>query len=422
IGCFCWTLSGRFLRALTRLPELLQNVVQKNISSKDTVVRDIADYLCSNAMIFDSDISWDSIVYFDDKTWKMAPMDLDLYDGLGGIAIFFASVNRTYSEDRYREIFELVCKKLFAYTNYNGDSAQKYRTKNSGLFKGEGSIVYTYLILYKITGKREFLTYAERHYAHFEKLFLQCETMDYLSGDAGAIIVLTKLYSETDNRKYLDAAEMLGEKIWKMSKKQKEGYGIVGDHDDLPPLAGMSHGTSGYIMAYAYLYEKNQSPEYYERIIELLTYEKSLFDPENGNWKDLRKTGEEKNTTAWCHGAPGIAMARLKLSSMEIFRNAGKVEKDIDKCLSAFERNRKNDSLCLCHGLAGNYWIEKYLLERKGINDEQKIRENLIEILNRVKIFSGMLPRERYNVSMMTGITGIGLLLNDELLCRYIFG
>jgi lantibiotic modifying enzyme len=45
-------------------------------------------------------------------------------------------------------------------------------------------------------------------------------------------------------------------------------------------------------------------------------YEDSLFDSERGNWPDLRadgKTGDAPRfPVAWCHGAPGIALARLR--------------------------------------------------------------------------------------------------------------
>ena len=403
-----------------RLPEIPIDKEQEDMICKEKIVTNIADYICSSAVVFKDDISWDNIIFYDNNTWKLAPIGLDLYDGVGGIAIFLASVNRTHPSELYEKTLKLVQNKLFNYTDGNGVSVQNLRTKDSGILKGEGSIIYTYIILYKITKDKKYLFYAEKHFSKFEEIILQCKNPDYLSGSAGAIIVLTKLYAETNNRRYLDVAEILGENIWKMAKKQKNGYGIVSDKDKLPPLAGMAHGASGYIMAYAYLYEKIPSEEDYERIIALLTYENSLFEEKTGNWKDIRK-GVDKNTMAWCHGAPGIVLARLKLRSLNVFHNNGEIEADIAKCIRTFERNQKNDSICLCHGLSGNCWINKYILEAKSINSKQKNCEDLGEIINRIKDFKGLLPRERYNVSMMTGITGIGLFLNSELLCRYIF-
>ena len=405
-----------------RLPELLNVKEHEGMIFKEKIVTNIADYICASAVIYKGDISWDSITFYDNNTWSLRPMGLDLYDGLSGIAIFLASVNTKYPSEKYNNIFKLIQQKLFDYTDHNGYFMQNLRTKDSGILKGEGSIVYTYFLLYKITGDKNFLFYAEKHYSQFEEIFFQCENPDYLSGCAGAIIVLTKLYSETTNRKYLDAAEMLGEKIWKMAKKQKEGYGIVSSIDDLLPLAGMSHGTSGYIMAYAYLFERIQKPDYYDRIIKLLRYENSLFNPEYGNWRDLRKTEQEgQNTNTWCHGAPGIALARLKLNSMEAFGNEEAVKSNIHNCLYALEHNRKIDSLCLCHGLSGNYWISNYIHKRLNIDFVEKKERGLEEILIRLQRLEHMLPRERYNISFMTGITGMGLLLSDENLSRDIF-
>lgn len=404
-----------------RLPEIPIDKEQEDMICKEKIVTTIADYICSSAVVFKDNISWDNIIFYDNNTWKLAPIGLDLYDGVGGIAIFLASVNRTHPSELYEKTLKLVQNKLFNYTDGNGIYVQNLRTKDSGILKGEGSIIYTYIILYKITKDKKYLFYAEKHFSEFEKIILQCKNPDYLSGNAGAIIVLVKLYAETNNRKYLGVAEILGENIWKMAKKQKEGYGIVREDDNYPPLAGMSHGTSGYIMAYAYLYEKIPRTKYYERIKALLTYENSLFDWEIENWADLRKREKGKSGIAWCHGAPGIALARLKLSSIELFRNVREVEVDIDKCRYALEFNRKNDSICLCHGLAGNYWIKKYIFQTKGINNEQEIQKDLVEIINRVENFTVMLPREQYNVSLMTGITGIGMLLNDEAKCREIF-
>lgn len=403
-----------------RLPEIPIDKEQKDMICKEKIVTTIADYICSSAVVFKEDISWDNIIFYDNNTWKLAPIGLNLYDGVGGIAIFLASVNRKYPSEQYEKTLKLIQSKLFHYTDGNGFSVKNLRTKDSGILNGEGSIIYTYLLLYKITGDRKFLFYAEKHFFKYEEIVMQCENPDYLSGSAGAIIVLIKLYTETNNRKYLDAAQILGENIWKMAKKQKEGYGIVRD-DNIPPLAGMSHGTSGYIMAYAYLYEKIPSMEYYERIMALLIYENSLFDQKTGNWRDFRKVEVDKNTMAWCHGAPGIALARLKLSNIEVFKDKREIEADIVKCLHAFESSRKNDSLCLCHGLSGNNWIEKKILDTCSINNGKMNSDDLIHIVNRVGFFSGMSHRERYNVSLMTGLTGIGIFLNDERLCEEIF-
>ena len=53
------------------------------------------------------------------------------------------------------------------------------------------------------------------------------------------------------------------------------------------PLAGMSHGNSGFMMAYAALYECNHKVEYADKI---QLFQDSLYSEKAGNWKDLRES------------------------------------------------------------------------------------------------------------------------------------
>ena len=48
---------------------------------------------------------------------------------------------------------------------------------------------------------------------------------------------------------------------------------------------------------------------------QILKYENTLYNPESGNWTDLRSSKADYNTSAWCHGAPGI----LGLTKSPIF-------------------------------------------------------------------------------------------------------
>src|SRR6185436_6868740 len=82
-------------------------------------------------------------------------------------------------------------------------------------------------------------------------------------------------------------------------------------------LAGFAHGASGITWALAHLETATGEPM--DREIEGgLAYERSLYLNADGNWRDLRrwrvdawKPGTPPPTSmAWCHGAPGIGLAR----------------------------------------------------------------------------------------------------------------
>ena len=94
-------------------------------------------------------------------------------------------------------------------------------------------------------------------------------------------------------------------------------------------------------------------------------YERHWFNPANGNWPDLRApelSGSSREQgvsymTAWCHGAPGIALSRLRsyeILSSEICRR--EAETAINTTLNNLYGNSEvsQTNYSLCHGLGGN--------------------------------------------------------------------
>ena len=80
----------------------------------------------------------------------------------------------------------------------------------------------------------------------------------------------------------------------------------------------MAHGNSGFLMVYAALYQITGNREYLKKINALCDYENSLYSEEKENWLDLRSPEDEKKVmNAWCHGAPGILLARLEIEKIK---------------------------------------------------------------------------------------------------------
>jgi len=81
---------------------------------------------------------------------------------------------------------------------------------------------------------------------------------------------------------------------------------------------GFAHGASGIAWALLELHAVTGTERYLETAQEALVYERSGFNAQEGNWPDLRETpvdGEPREPgwmMAWCHGAPGIGLARLR--------------------------------------------------------------------------------------------------------------
>ena len=125
-----------------------------------------------------------------------------MYEGIGGIAVFLARVlrdnhNRT---DRYEHVFDLCIRKLFCYTERAFRREQGMGSEHTGAYLGEGSVVFTYLLLYEITKEKSFLTWAQRHAELVERLSETETSMDCLSGLSGAIMVFTSFIKRQERK------------------------------------------------------------------------------------------------------------------------------------------------------------------------------------------------------------------------------
>ena len=201
-----------------------------------------------------------------------------------------------------------------------------------------------------------------------------------------------------------------------------EGYGWAISETG-SPLAGMAHGNSGFLMAYANLYSVSANRKYLDKIRLLLEYEDSLFVPEVGNWMDLRCGDKPGYMNAWCHGAPGILLSRLQLLKC-IPENEEKmlrtVHVDVARAAKCLFETETDEKLCLCHGMVENLLIMKKYLEEYGqdqpgyIEDKmkQQYKNLLIKFLCcfRQKRLSA---REYAAPGFMNGISGMGIALME---------
>lgn len=373
-------------------------------------VRRIANQVCDMALPTDNgDVGFYGPQVEEGGNFRIAPSGIYLYEGIGGIAVFLAAVMQKYPSGRYRRIYELSVNKLFRYTEETATGAQSRASGHTGAFVGEGSVVFTYLLLYEVTGEERFLAWAKRHGEIVENMWETETSMDYLSGLAGAATVFAKLFRVSGEKRYLETAVRMGEGIWERCDAMEVGRGwrLL---EGVEPLAGIAHGNSGLILAFGCLLELTEDMRYVERIKELLAHEDSLY--ENGNWKDLRHPqGQRFCNNAWCHGAAGILLSRLRLKRCGFPDDSGTVKRDIDRCKQIFLEEMEQDELCLCHGLAGNYLaLGEYLRSEEDSELEKEYRELGERILKRLERGEAS-AREKYNPALMTGFSGVGTAL-----------
>lgn len=189
--------------------------------------------------------------------------------------------------------------------------------------------------------------------------------LDLLSGTAGLLLVLLQLAGDDPHHPLLAAARQCGDHL--LQRARPAGRGLVWVRTGRHGLSGLSHGGSGFAVALAALYRATGHHPYRQAAFAALAYEATLYNPAQGNWRDLRQfTGEDITRVgyhglSWCHGAPGIALARAAL--LHLLANqltpgeAASLQHPLEIALTTTEAILRQDDGCqlddLCCGSAG---------------------------------------------------------------------
>ncbi len=147
---------------------------------------------------------------FSGKDFRIEQAGMNLYDGVPGMAVLFASVLAVCRTGEYERVYRDLIEEMFHYTDGYTKEKGKNTLCGTGMFEGEGSIVFAYIILYRITGKKVFLQYARKHAGIVQKICRQDSRYDLISGNSGWIVVLLQLFRLTGEEQYLSFAVEAG--------------------------------------------------------------------------------------------------------------------------------------------------------------------------------------------------------------------
>jgi lantibiotic modifying enzyme len=179
------------------------------------------------------------------------------------------------------------------------------------------------------------------------------------------------------------------------------------------PLTGFSHGAAGIAYALLRLYEACGEERFRDAADEAIEYERSVFSPADGNWPDLRHAngGEGAFPDQWCHGAAGIALARLGSRSIA---PAPALDEEIAIALHTTRRRGLSAVDHLCCGNAGRIealWVGAQRMGRREWHDAA------LELASRMRararragtyqLFPN-LPCDVFNPGLFRGAAGIG--------------
>lgn len=269
----------------------------------------------------DGSLYWLSLFYHSEADrYQLEPVSYDLYEGATGIALFLATLDAATEEHRYRELVQAALRPLRQALQTHVAARRLIAHMGIGGASGLGSIVYALTRIADLLDMKELLDDAERAAALIGDDDITRDTwLDVIAGSAGAILGLLTLHRRTNNPALLARAILCGEHL--LNERCGEPGLRAWQTFAQRPLTGFAHGAAGVALALLRLHAATGDARFREAAREALAYERSVYDNAARNWPDYRaqagSNGDVGYSVMWCHGAPGIGLARLGCLSLD---------------------------------------------------------------------------------------------------------
>lgn len=354
------------------------------------------------------DLCWigTNIYGTDEAQWDLSPIRVDLYDGLSGIALFFAYLAHETGRDDFKDV---AIQALVPVRGALKDINTKDSIIGVGAFTGITSTLYSLSHISALWKDSTILSEVLPSISYVASSIEQDKDLDIIGGVAGAAVVFKNIYEQTNNEEVLKAAILCGNHLIEKATPEGNKGGVGWRGVDENALSGFSHGSAGIIWALAELYDLTKDTRFLETLKCGLIYERELFV--NDKWQDMR-AGARPAAAAWCHGAPGITLGRLLLKELEI--NDPLLDEEICKGIYATVQQGFGRNHSLCHGDFGNLEIIRYAGKIYHNKEWIEIANNASQhVLNEIKLSGWQcgIPGMCETPGLMTGLSGIGLSL-----------
>jgi lantibiotic biosynthesis protein len=282
------------------------------------IATEIADHLERSAFEYGEEATWMGTQRTTDDDSSVVQTSYGavgptLYGGTSGIALFLAEM---FSRTRSPRTAALTASAMH-YARARIESVP--RASRFGFYGGRLGVIYSLARVSKLIERDELLADARTRLrvllADLDDDFL----FDVVLGAAGAIPALLVLRRELEMEECLDAARALGDAIVRGGERRDDGWswgaratGEVFARN----LTGFAHGASGIGWALWELFAATGDSSYAAAARGAFGYEARWFSAARDNWPDFREhDGEAEpapHAVSWCHGAPGIGLARLR--------------------------------------------------------------------------------------------------------------
>ena len=350
--------------------------------------------------------------------FQLQALGASLYDGNCGIALFLAALARIRGRSQFRDLALSALESLRKVLQTTNLLLTQRLAKTIGIggATGLGSIVYSLIKISQLleepaliedaTGIANLIT---------PELIAGDQKFDVMSGAAGLILGILKLYQETNEQVVLDKAIACGQHLLEHRLSIDSSLRAWKTIED-KPLTGFSQGVSGIAYALLQLYAVTQDSTYREAALEGIAYERSVLSSSAANWPDLcssfaQENGQPGFMVSWCHGVPGIGLGRLgALSVLE----TEEIHQDLEVALQTTQKYGLQGVDYLCCGNFGRLEVLLLAAQKLARPELQELAlKKAAWLVARAKQtgayqLSANLPSHAFSPSFFQGTAGIG--------------
>ncbi len=376
----------------------------------------VGDRLEELAIRDENNVNWVGLSFVGERNWTLYPLSDELYDGTLGVTLFLAYLGEVVQRPKYtglaRAVAESVAKRIGA---SKGRGEQNVPDSPPGGYNGLGSIIHTLAHVGSLWDDPALLDAAESALELLPPLIEKDEVLDIISGSAGCIANVLSLYHSTSSERALRIAVQCADRILELAQPAGNGIAWNPTLKSCKPLTGFSHGAAGIAWALLEVWGVTGDERYRSAALKAFEYERSVFSAAEENWpdyRDIESGGAAKPDgqfmTTWCHGAPGIGLARLRALA---HADDPEIRREIEAAVRTTLRHGFGFNHSLCHGDLGNL---EFLLEAgRALGDRELFRRAeqftaaVLDSIDQYGLLCGT-PKAIETPGLMTGIAGIG--------------
>ncbi|MNO99807.1 Lanthionine synthetase C-like protein [compost metagenome] len=336
----------------------------------------------------------------------ISPMGCGVYNGMGGLAIFYLSLYRATGTNRYLEDVERI---LCAMAKSHGHFSSELTVS---AYFGLTSYVYVLVNYQLMTGRQTYQAKVDELLSKLVDVPHIADDFDFIQGWCGAVTVLVNLYQLERRETLRPLIERFSQSI--QSAVTLENGLLLFKTTGKPLWTGFSHGISGALFALGKVWDVTRDPLLAQLIAQWVCAENRLTV--EGYWLDLRENAKSSSTIKWCHGDAGILITRRWLirtmgDTLDV-ETRTLLEQDVEHCERHLWGQGLGSGYSLCHGDFGNLMCLLNLYrDTDNAQGIARVKRALSQVAHNFFNEDFLEERNVPDLGLMLGITGVGQAL-----------